>query len=57
MGAVVLMDTLKHEPIEPDQLDEFIETHLGDHICRCTGYTNYYKAIKKVVLATPGLTT
>ena len=40
-----------------DDVDAAIHDAVGQHVCRCTGYVRYYKAIRQVVLDTPGLTT
>lgn len=55
MGTTVLMDRLRRAPVPADRLDAEIASALGDHICRCTGYARYYAAIKKAILAAPGL--
>ena len=55
LGASLLMDQLRMNPIKKEQLDAMILEGVGDHICRCTGYSRYYSAIKEVVLNTPGL--
>jgi aerobic-type carbon monoxide dehydrogenase small subunit (CoxS/CutS family) len=55
LGASLLIDQLRLNPIKLNQLDEVILENVGDHICRCTGYSRYYSAIKEVVLKTPGL--
>lgn len=55
LGASLLMDQLRRNPIKEDQLDPLILESVGDHICRCTGYSRYYSAIKEVILKTPGL--
>lgn len=55
-AANMLMERLRAEPIPVDQLDAAILEACGSHICRCTGYARYYTAIRKVILATPGLT-
>jgi aerobic-type carbon monoxide dehydrogenase small subunit (CoxS/CutS family) len=57
MGATLLMDELKRNPVKRSELDKTIEASLGEHVCRCTGYVRYYAAIKDVILATPGLTS
>ncbi|SMF82397.1 (2Fe-2S)-binding protein [Pseudobacteriovorax antillogorgiicola] len=57
MGATLLMDELKRQPVKKSELDSAIEKSLGEHVCRCTGYVRYYKAIKETILSTPGLTT
>ncbi|SMF42944.1 (2Fe-2S)-binding protein [Pseudobacteriovorax antillogorgiicola] len=57
MGALVLMDKLKSKPIAKSQLDQEIQNSLGEHVCRCTGYVRYHRAIKEVILSEPGLTT
>jgi aerobic-type carbon monoxide dehydrogenase small subunit (CoxS/CutS family) len=56
LGASLLIDQLRLNPIKLDQLDRIILESVGDHVCRCTGYSRYYSAIKEVVLKTPGLT-
>lgn len=57
MGGEVLLQQLVGSPIPRSQVDETIMNALGSHICRCTGYVRYHAAIKKVILATPGLVT
>lgn len=54
-GATVLMDRLKHEPVDRAALEQTITDALSPHICRCTGYVRYYEAVRDLVLATPGL--
>lgn len=56
MGTTLLLDQLKAQPIQREEIDSAISKNLGDHICRCTGYAKYYEAIKNYILATPGLT-
>lgn len=56
LGASLLINELRLKPIRQDQLDQAILDSVGDHICRCTGYSRYHTAIKEVVLKTPGLT-
>ncbi len=56
LGASLLIDQLRLKPIKQDQLDQVILESVGEHICRCTGYSRYYSAIKEVILNTPGLT-
>lgn len=55
MAAHVLMDRLRHRPVRRDELDDAIAQAVGQHLCRCTGYVHYYAAIRKAILATPGL--
>jgi hypothetical protein len=38
-------------PPKPDKLEAEIETALGGHICRCTGYVRYFEAVKKMAEA------
>ncbi len=54
-GASALIDDLKRHPVKEAELDERIKDAVGEHICRCTGYVRYYRAIRKVVMNTPGL--
>lgn len=56
MSATVLLDELAKKPIAIADVDKAIMQAVGDHVCRCSGYVRYHKAIKEVVLATPGLT-
>ncbi len=55
MATTMLMERLRVSPVAQDQLDFAIEEAVGQHICRCTGYARYYKAIRAVVLAEGGL--
>ena len=55
MAGEVLLQQLKVSPIPRSQVDAAIENAVGAHICRCTGYVRYHAAIRKVILATPGL--
>lgn len=55
MASYALIDKLQRQPIPVDALDAEIEDAVGQHICRCTGYVRYHKAIRQVLLETPGL--
>ena len=57
MASYCLLDKLARSPIPKDDVDAAIQDAVGQHVCRCTGYVRYHRAIKQVVLATPGLTT
>jgi len=57
MAGEVLLQQLRISPIARSKVDDAIMNAVGAHICRCTGYVRYHAAIKKVVLATPGLVT
>lgn len=54
-AATVLLDQLKRDPVPADKLEQAITDALGKHICRCTGYVRYFRAVKEVIEATPGL--
>lgn len=55
MATEMLIERLRARPVERDQLDAAIEAAVGQHICRCTGYARYHRAIRAVVLAEKGL--
>ena len=57
MASYALLDRLKRQPIPRASVDAVIEESVGQHICRCTGYVRYHRAIREVVLDTPGLVT
>jgi len=57
MAGEVLLQQLRISPIARSKVDDAIMNAVGAHICRCTGYVRYHAAIKRVVLATPGLVT
>jgi aerobic-type carbon monoxide dehydrogenase small subunit (CoxS/CutS family) len=57
MGAYALIDRLQRQPIPRETVDAAIEDAVGEHICRCTGYVRYHRAIRQVLLETPGLVT
>lgn len=56
IGATVLMEKLKKNPIPVSRVEAEIGSALEPHICRCTGYVRYYSAVKDAILSTPGLT-
>lgn len=53
--AVALYESLKSKPIPRADLRATIETALGDHVCRCTGYVKYYQAMEALITSQPGL--
>jgi len=55
MGIALLVDKLKQQPAKRNELSEILAVHLGEHICRCSGYVKYYDAIKEILDQTPGL--
>ncbi len=57
MAAYCLLDRLERSPIPEVALDAAIQEAVGKHICRCTGYVRYHRAIRQVALETPGLVT
>jgi aerobic-type carbon monoxide dehydrogenase small subunit (CoxS/CutS family) len=56
MAAHAMVARLRASPVSPSQVDRVILENCGQNICRCTGYVLYLRAIRKVVLNTPGLT-
>jgi aerobic-type carbon monoxide dehydrogenase small subunit (CoxS/CutS family) len=57
MAAYCLLDRLQRSPIPRSAVDAAIEDAVGQHICRCSGYVRYHRAIREVILNTPGLAT
>lgn len=57
MASFALLDRLRRQPIPEATVDAAIEDAVGQHVCRCTGYVRYHRAIRQVVLDTPGLVT
>lgn len=55
MGIVLLIDKLKAKPVQRHELTQAIEESLGQHVCRCSGYVKYHKAVIDLVEETPGL--
>jgi len=55
-AATVLLERLARQPIAKDQVESVVTQALDSHICRCTGYVRYHRAVRDLVLATPGLT-
>lgn len=54
-AATALIDQLKREPVPADTIEGVIDEALGEHICRCTGYVRYFRAVREVIESTPGL--
>jgi aerobic-type carbon monoxide dehydrogenase small subunit (CoxS/CutS family) len=57
MASFCLLDRLRRSPIPPEAVDDAIFDAVGQHVCRCTGYVRYHRAIRQVILETPGLVT
>ena len=57
MASYCLLDKLRRSPVPRADVDAAIEAAVGRHICRCTGYVRYHRAIRQTILATPGLVT
>ena len=55
-ATTVLIERLKRHPVAKDKVEQTITKALNKHICRCTGYVRYYKAVKDLVMTMPGLT-
>jgi aerobic-type carbon monoxide dehydrogenase small subunit (CoxS/CutS family) len=55
MASYCLLDRLRRSPIAADEVDAAIQGAVGQHVCRCTGYVRYHRAIRQVILETPGL--
>lgn len=51
MAAQIFLEGLQRQGSLPDDLDKAIETAVGSHICRCSGYVRYYNAIRQTAEA------
>ena len=49
----VLLERLEKTPIARAELEKTIGEALDGHLCRCTGYVKYHRAVRNVVLADP----
>ncbi|WP_121064306.1 (2Fe-2S)-binding protein [Chachezhania antarctica] len=54
--ATLMIETLKQAPIPKNEIEATIETALGEHICRCSGYVRYYEAMRALIEQDPRLT-
>jgi aerobic-type carbon monoxide dehydrogenase small subunit (CoxS/CutS family) len=54
-AATLLVERLARTPVPAARLEAAITEALDPHLCRCTGYVRYFRAVKELVLATPGL--
>ncbi len=55
MATTMLIERLRGAPIRVAALEAAIADAVGQHICRCTGYARYYRAIRAVIMSEPGL--
>ena len=51
--AQVLLESLEHQPVSREALEQTILEALDGHLCRCTGYVRYHEAVRDVILAQP----
>ena len=49
----VLLERLAKAPIARSDLEKTIAEVLDGHLCRCTGYIKYHKAVRDVIIADP----
>jgi len=49
MAATAMLEHLPPGPLNDKEIDALIDTWVGDHLCRCTGYVQYREAIAEVV--------
>jgi aerobic-type carbon monoxide dehydrogenase small subunit (CoxS/CutS family) len=49
----VLLERLAKAPIARSDLEKTIAEALDGHLCRCTGYIKYHKAVRDVIIADP----
>ncbi|MGH8130486.1 MAG: (2Fe-2S)-binding protein [Steroidobacteraceae bacterium] len=54
-AATVLLERLARSPVAMADLEAAVTEALDPHLCRCTGYVRYFRAVKELVLSTPGL--
>ena len=50
----MLLERLATKPIPRAQLEQTILEALDGHLCRCTGFVRYHRAVREVILADPG---
>lgn len=55
-AAQVLVECFGRNPPPRTEVEARILQALDGHICRCTGYVRYYKALRELILADPKLT-
>ncbi|AFL66667.1 (2Fe-2S)-binding protein [Desulfurococcus amylolyticus] len=48
-GFIVMAEYMRRRNVEP--VDENIKEYLKGNLCRCTGYINIYKAVRKALKA------
>lgn len=51
MAARMFLDWLETAPLTEAELPAAIETALGSHVCRCSGYVRYHAAVAELALA------
>ena len=52
MASFCLLDRLRRSPVPREAVDDAIFDAVGQHVCRCTGYVRYHRAIRQVILET-----
>ncbi len=50
MSGIVLLDHLKRKAeVNESEVVVLFNEFLGEHVCRCTGYSKYFQAFKEVI--------
>ncbi len=53
MAGVMLMEQARRDPIPRDNIPSAVDAAIGAHVCRCTGYAGYHRALGQLLAATP----
>ncbi|WP_299664838.1 2Fe-2S iron-sulfur cluster-binding protein [uncultured Ruegeria sp.] len=55
-AGTALVEQLRENPVDKSQVEQAVQTGLGDHICRCSGYVRYFEAMRDLILSDTTLT-
>jgi aerobic-type carbon monoxide dehydrogenase small subunit (CoxS/CutS family) len=54
MAGFMLLEQAKRSPVPREAIPAAVEAAIGAHLCRCTGYAGYHRALENLLTTTLG---
>jgi aerobic-type carbon monoxide dehydrogenase small subunit (CoxS/CutS family) len=54
MAGAILMEQARAQTMLPEYVQQAVENAIGGHVCRCTGYASYFRALEKLLAQKTG---
>jgi aerobic-type carbon monoxide dehydrogenase small subunit (CoxS/CutS family) len=54
MAGFMLLEQAKRNPVPREAIPAAVDSAIGAHLCRCTGYAGYHRALETLLTTTLG---